>query len=124
MGSHTTYRVYIELYKTIGLVIPWPVIMSEWCVEGWNEIFMCLKFDNKHSIVPIEDGNDADNREWQNDEFLERFFIYNEIMLGSQWHTEGGGGFGVLNPSHEIPKALQNRAKLKPIVKSVKNCWI
>ena len=24
----------------------------------------------------------------------------------------------------EIPKALQNRAKLNPIVKTVKNCWI
>ena len=32
-----------------------------------------------------------------------------------QWHTEGGGG-GV-QPTHppEIPKALQNRAKLNPI---------
>jgi len=28
---------------------------------------------------------------------------------------EGGG---------EIPKALQNSAKLNPIVKTVKNCWI
>jgi len=32
----------------------------------------------------------------------------------------GGGGFGMFNP--EIPKALQNRAKLNPIVKTVKNC--
>ena len=24
----------------------------------------------------------------------------------------------------EIPKALQNRAKLNPIAKTVKNCWI
>ena len=30
---------------------------------------------------------------------------------------------GGLNPP-EIPKALQNRAKLNPIVKTVKNCWI
>jgi len=39
-----------------------------------------------------------------------------------QWRTEGGGG-GVRgsNPP-EIPKALQNRAKLNPIVKTVKNC--
>jgi len=28
------------------------------------------------------------------------------------------------NPPPEIPKALQNRAKLNPIVKTVKNCWI
>jgi len=36
-----------------------------------------------------------------------------------------GLGGGVLNPSYpEIPKALQNRAKINPIVKTVKNCWI
>jgi len=27
-------------------------------------------------------------------------------------------------PPPEIPKALQNHAKLNPIVKTVKNCWI
>ena len=32
-----------------------------------------------------------------------------------------GGGF---NPSPQIPKALQNRANLYPIVKTIKNCWI
>ena len=32
------------------------------------------------------------------------------------------GGVGVFNPPPEIPKALQNRAKLNPIVKTVKNC--
>jgi len=32
-----------------------------------------------------------------------------------QWRTEGG--FGVFKPPLEIPKALQNRAKLNPIVK-------
>jgi len=37
-----------------------------------------------------------------------------------QWCTEGGGDL----PHPEIPKALQNRAKLNPIVKTVKNCWI
>ena len=31
------------------------------------------------------------------------------------------GGSGFSNPP-EIPKALQNRAKLNPIVKTVKNC--
>ena len=34
------------------------------------------------------------------------------------------GGLGVSNPPPQIPKALQNRAKLNPIVKTVKNCWI
>jgi len=32
----------------------------------------------------------------------------------------GGGS----TPRPEIPKDLQNRAKLNPIVKTVKNCWI
>ena len=42
------------------------------------------------------------------------------MQTHAQWRTEGG--FGVFNPPHEIPKALQNRAKLNPIVKTVKNC--
>jgi len=40
-------------------------------------------------------------------------------LQSNQWRTEGG--FGVQIPL-EIPKALQNRAKLNPIVKTVKNC--
>jgi len=37
----------------------------------------------------------------------------------------GVGGLGCSNPPPpEIPKALQNRVKLNPIVKTVKNCWI
>ena len=36
----------------------------------------------------------------------------------------GVGGGGPTTPPPEIPKALQNRAKLKPIVKTVKNSWI
>ena len=38
-------------------------------------------------------------------------------VKGRQWRTEGGWGF---NPPPKIPKALQNRAKLNPIVKTVK----
>ena len=37
-----------------------------------------------------------------------------------QWRTEGG--LGVQTPTPKIPKALQTRAKLNPIVKTVKNC--
>jgi len=33
-----------------------------------------------------------------------------------------GGGFGGFKPPPEILKAPQNRAKLNPIVKTVKNC--
>jgi len=45
--------------------------------------------------------------------------------LGCSFGSSGvpRGGLGV-QPSPEIPKALQNRAKLNPIVKTVKNCWI
>jgi len=39
---------------------------------------------------------------------------------GLQWRTEGG--LGCSTPPPEIPKALENRAKLNPIVKTVKNC--
>ena len=39
--------------------------------------------------------------------------------LFRQWRTEGGG---LKPPRPEIPKALQNRTKLNPIVKTVKNC--
>ena len=35
-----------------------------------------------------------------------------------------GVGFGVLKLPPEILKALQNRAKLNPIVKTVRNCLI
>jgi len=35
-----------------------------------------------------------------------------------------GGRFGGFNPPPEIPKALRNRAKFNPILKSVKNCRI
>ena len=45
------------------------------------------------------------------------------------WNTISGvargGGFNSPPPKKKkIPKALQNRAKLNPIVKTVKNCWI
>ena len=42
-----------------------------------------------------------------------------EFRNAGQWRTEGA--FGVFKPPPEIPKALQNRAKLNPIVKTVKN---
>jgi len=45
----------------------------------------------------------------------QKFFRYN------QWRTEVGG-LGCSTPPPEIPKALQNRVKLNPTVKTVKNC--
>jgi len=38
-----------------------------------------------------------------------------------QWRTRGRG-WSVSNPLPEIPKTLQNHAKLNQIVKTVKNC--
>jgi len=43
--------------------------------------------------------------------------------IKNQWRTEGGWGVQTPLPP-EIPKAIQNRAKLNPIVKTVKNCRI
>ena len=43
-------------------------------------------------------------------------------MEGSKSVAYRGGEFGVFKPPPEILKALQNRAKLNPIVKTVKNC--
>jgi len=46
-------------------------------------------------------------------------------MFKAQCRTEGEGGLGGVQPQPpplEIPKALQNRAKLNPIVRTVKNC--
>ena len=48
----------------------------------------------------------------------------NTGKLTDQWRTEGEGVWGGSTPPPQIPKALQNRAKLNPIVKNVKNCWI
>ena len=46
------------------------------------------------------------------------------VAVDSSRRTEQrrtGGGLG-FQPPPEIPKALQNRAKFNPIVKTVKNC--
>jgi len=45
------------------------------------------------------------------------------VFALKQWRTDGGWGLEVSNPHPpEIPKALQNRAKLNPSMKTVKNC--
>jgi len=48
---------------------------------------------------------------------------YKHSIVHSGVSREGGFGWGS-TPPPEIPKALQSRAKLNPIVKTVKNCWI
>jgi len=44
------------------------------------------------------------------------------LGTGHQWRTEGAVWGVQTPPPREIPKALQTRAKLNPIVKTVKNC--
>ena len=43
------------------------------------------------------------------------------MLLAVAYRREGGGSLGCSNPPG-IPKALQNRAKLNQILKTVKNC--
>ena len=43
--------------------------------------------------------------------------VESSTIFRNQWRTEGGS----THPPSEIPKALQNRAKLNPIVNTVKN---
>ena len=46
----------------------------------------------------------------------------NKLTIWTSGVPRGGGE--VQTPPPEIPKDLQNHAKLNPIVKTVKNCWI
>ena len=50
--------------------------------------------------------------------------VFTVSLNRGQWRTLGGGCVFVFKtpPTPEIPKALQNRAKLNQIVKTVKNC--
>jgi hypothetical protein len=43
MGSHMVYKVYIKLYKIIGLVIPWPVAVSELCIQNVKCVHIIYK---------------------------------------------------------------------------------
>jgi len=58
-----------------------------------------------------------------------QFYVIGIYVFRVLWHEDDSlwsvayrGGLGGSNPLPEIPKALQNRAKLNPIVKTVKNC--
>ena len=54
--------------------------------------------------------------------YVHIFFSGPGVVI-DQWHTGGGGDWAGSNHP-KIPKAFQNRAKLNPTVKTVKNCWI
>ena len=59
---------------------------------------------------------------------FENFFLISDVNFHSaaisnasaQWHTEGRGV--QTPPPPKILKSFKNRAKLNPIVKTVKNC--
>ena len=59
-------------------------------------------------------------------QFVTTFYIHEHtklIMVIVSGVPKRGGGLGFQTPPPpEIPKALQNRAKLNPFVKTVKNC--
>jgi len=57
-------------------------------------------------------------------QFRQLFYMAGKLFCdikGRQWRPEGGLGVQTPPPPHEIPKALQNRVELNPIVKTVKN---
>ena len=64
--------------------------------------------------------------EWRNSSLVKHFENSTNLLIPSTTQCKTvayrGGGFGVFNPPPEILKALQNRAKLNLIVKTVKNC--
>jgi len=37
------YKVYIKLYKIIVLVVPWPVIVSELCIQNVRCEYIIIK---------------------------------------------------------------------------------
>ena len=52
-------------------------------------------------------------------------YLHDETSTLEISGVTGGGEFGRFkSPPPEIPKTVQNRAKLNPIMKNVKNRWI
>jgi len=79
---------------------------------------------NKKTAVLLIKITVNEHREWRGCEnALKKTLRSNRVMSCSSGVPRGFGG-GVRTqppPSPEIPKALQNRAKLNPTVKTVKN---
>ena len=89
----------------------------------WYRSLSCTSLSHK-SLVLFHDYSHTDvtSLVWYvGVDILEFLFASRKLVATSSVQREGG--FGVFKPPHpEIPKALQNRAKLNPIVKTVKNC--
>ena len=55
---------------------------------------------------------------------MRTWFWWDNLKERNHLEQRRTGGGSNTPPPPEIPKALQNRARLNPIVKPVKNCWI
>ena len=113
-------------------------IHDSWCIYTWDKLFWPLLIEvigvcyracviefigvfsglYRRSHWQVFSGL-CHRSHWRVLSGLYRGCIHIEVCL-NQWPTEGGRG----QTPPEIPKALQNRAKINLIVKTVKNCWI
>ena len=79
------------------------------------QLFICYSWQTAITLAPASDSHFLLTVGYQQRGVsLER--VYNRSAVAYR-----GGVWGVQTPT-EILKALQNRAKLNPIVKTVKNC--
>jgi len=99
------------------------VMIISWIHDDVEEVFWYLKRLRKTMCNFIQDS--FWTKIW-NRNVPRHSGRQQHAVTGAQWCTEegGDGGLGGSNPPPEIPKALQNRAKLNLTVKTVKNCWI
>ena len=112
-GSVDTFKTHFNTILSLNLVPPkcynvftLPVL-NEACISC-----ACRTFHKLRYLIALATFSKQNNHEAP---------IIQFPCPPNQWNTERGGGF---TPHPEIPKALQNRARLNPIVKTVKNCWI
>jgi len=89
---------------------------AAWWMDTTAVVFCCIELRCHHWVVVRLAGRNARKPErWK------RLLLRITVTLISGVPR---GVWGVQPSPPEIPKALQNRAKLNPIVKTVKNCWI
>ena len=90
---------------------------------GECSLSFCTTLHVSGSVRLLEQHNGAVESQIYGDSILVKLCKLSTAYARGQWRTEGGV-WGVQTTPPKIPKALQNRAKLNPIVKTVKNCWI